>query len=181
MLAARWGMTPAWISMLCSDEQRDVRYDDALLGLPDLRDALRDQVRRKRRIEQAMANAAARIVVTKVNGRVPRLPAGYRYRGYLVAGSIVTVSAAYGSVAEEGERGIVLQLSVRGKEEAYLVLFENGAQDWFAPALIDVHLAMTGLIVPVPINRVNSDGLENTVQTEWKAGRLSFWPPVPGF
>jgi hypothetical protein len=178
MLAQRWGVTPEWISMLCRDESRDVRYDDALLGLPDLRDAARDQARRRRRIDQAMEREGLRTASREAAGR-KRIAPGLRYRGYLVAGSIVTVSATFGSMAEEGERGIVFQVRLQGREEVYGVWFENGAHDWFTPAMVDASLAATGLIAPLCTDAASGYADLDRLQADWQAGRLIFWPALP--
>lgn len=179
MLARRWGVTPEWISMLCRDEQRDIRYDDALLGLPDLRDAARDAVRRRRRIELALEREGLRTASAQAAGGRKRLPSGYRYRGYLVPGSIVTASAPFGSMADEGERGVVFQVIVRGREEVYGVIFENGAHDWFTPAMVDVTLAATGLVSPMDADPEHGYADVLQLQADFRAGRLIFWPPVP--
>lgn len=175
-LAQRWGVTPAWISMVCRDEQRDLRYDDALLGLPDLRDALRDQTRRRRRIEQAMAHEGARQTQAEPGAAGKRRPAGYRYRGYMTLGSIVTVSSAFGSLADEGERGIVFQITVRGKEECYRVLFEDGIHDWFTPQMVDDYLVTSGLLSPIAGDTGQDAERLASMQQAWQAGQLVFRP-----
>ena len=55
MLAKRWGVTPEWVSEVSRDPQRDLRYDDALYGVPDLHHLQRDLRQRARQVATAQA------------------------------------------------------------------------------------------------------------------------------
>lgn len=170
MLAERWGVTPEWISQISRDPQRDLRYDDALLGLPNLNRLTRDIKARTRQIEAALARLG------QSRGKpVPARPApGYRYRGYLMTGIIVTASAEVGSMAEEGMRGIVFQVLDDGAHETYGVIFETGMWDWFPPDYVDLYLSSTGLVCAAAEAYVFTD--ERSLQADFSAGRFEFWP-----
>jgi hypothetical protein len=171
MLAERWGVTPEWISNVCHDLQRDLRYDDALIGLPNLKRLARDQKARARQIEAAMLKGGA---ADKQGKAVRPLPPGYRYRGYFVPGAIVTASADVGSMAEEGMRGIVFQVIDDGKGERYGVIFESGMWDWFSPDYVDRYLATTGIHSAAITHYVYRD--ETTLQEDFDNGVFAFWP-----
>ena len=57
MLAERWGVTPEWISHVSRDPTRDLRFDDALFGLPNLRQLPRDMRQRTRQIGEALTRS----------------------------------------------------------------------------------------------------------------------------
>jgi len=172
MLAERWGLTPEWVSNISRDPERDLRYDDALLGLPNLNRLSRDLKARERQLEAAMARSGARA------DKAPqvRLTPGYRYRGYLYPGAILTASADVGSMAEEGMRGIVFQVIDDGAGETYGVIFESGMWDWFKPEHIDVYLATAGLTAPGVEQYVYQDELR--LQDDFAAGLFEFWPAM---
>ncbi len=172
MLAQRWGVTPEWISEVSRDPQRDLRYDDALHGLPDLHHLQRALRQREREVDAAVAGRQA-----QQQARPRATAPGYRYRGYLVPGAVVTVAAAFGSMAEEGARAIVLQVEQRERHERYGVLFETGAYDWFAPDAVDRYLVATGLIAAAAAQyRYRGAAL---LQADFTAGRFDFWPERP--
>lgn len=170
-LAERWGVTPEWISTISRDPQRDVRYDDALIGLPNLRRLSRDLHIRRRQVEAAMQKAGAAPRPT----RQLRPEPGYRYRGYLYPGAIVTASDDVGSIAELGMRGIVFQvLDERGKGEVYGVIFETGLWDWFTPDYVDLYLATTGLTATANEHYAYRD--EAVLQQDFADEIFQFWP-----
>jgi len=170
-LAERWGVTPEWISTISRDPQRDVRYDDALLGLPNLRRLSRDLKIRSRQVEAAMQKAGA--VPRPVKPVRPE--PGYRYRGYLYPGAIVAASDDVGSIAELGMRGIVFQvLDEPGKGERYGVIFETGLWDWFTPDYVDLYLATTGLTATTNEHYIYRD--EALLQQDFADGLFQFWP-----
>ncbi len=170
MLAERWGLTPEWVSNISRDPNRDLRFDDALHGLPNLNKLSRELKWRSRQVDAAMQVVSAQ--EPKVRN-VP-IPPGYRYRGYLIPGMIVTASAEVGSMAEEGMRGIVFQALDTGKEEIYGIIFETGLWDWFPPDHVDDCLATTGLLAPGIENYRYRD--EAALQTEFAVGLFEFWP-----
>lgn len=169
MLAVRWGVTAEWISEVSRDPQRDMRYDDALHGLPDLHHFKRALRQREREVDAAVTSCrASHAARSRTAGQ------GYRYRGYLVLGAVVTVAVAFGSIAEEGTHAIVLQVEQRGQEEIYGVLFESGDYDWFAPEAVDRHLVATGLIdVAAADYRYRSAA---ALRNDAIEGRFNFWP-----
>ena len=171
MLAARWGVTPEWVSNVSRDPQRDLRYDDALYGLPNLHHLKRDLRQRAREVGMAVQEQQARLATRSVSP----MP-GYRYRGYLVPGAVVTVATAFGSVAEEGQRGIVFQVNQRDDEEVYGVVFENGEHDWFAPAAVDCYLVATGLFAAGAVAYRYSSAAALAIDT--RNGAFDFWPEL---
>lgn len=171
MLAARWGVTPEWISEVSRNPQRDVRYDDALYGLPDLHHLKRDLQQRAREVEAAVAGRQER---QQARARVA-VP-GYRYRGYLVSGAVVTVAIEFGSIADEGQRGIVFMVEQQVKQEIYGVVFERGGYDWFSPDAVDRYLVATGLIASgAAAYRYRSAAL---LQADFENGVFNFWPEL---
>jgi hypothetical protein len=170
MLAQRWGVTPEWISAISRDPDRDLRYDDALIGLPNLKRLARDLKSRTRQIEAAMLKLGAPVA----KSRPAPLPPGYRYRGYLVPGAIVAACADVGSMAEEGMRGVVFQVTDDGVCETYGVIFESGLWDWFGPDYVDQYLATTGLTATTAEHYVYTDEVQ--LQHDHAAGLFDFWP-----
>lgn len=173
MLAERWNVTPEWISNISRDPHRDLKYDDALIGLPNLNKLARDLKSRHRQIEAAMQKKSEHVT----RSRVPLVLPGYRYRGYLTLGSIVTASADVGSMAEEGMRGIVFQLIDNGLQEQYGVIFETGLWDWFPPDYVDSLLAGTGMVSPSAENYYFVD--EVKLQDAFENHGFDFWPVLP--
>lgn len=172
MLAERWGVTPEWISNVSRDPQRDLRYDDALIGLPNLNRLARDLKSRNRQLEAAMSHLGHDTKKT----RSMSLSLGYRYRGYLYLGAIVTASADVGSMAEVGMRGVVFQVLDDGRGETYGVIFESGLWDWFKPEHIDACLAGSGLTAPHIDKYAYED--EVKLQNDFASGLFEFWPAV---
>ena len=169
MLAARWGVTPEWISTVSRDPQRDPRYDDALYGLPDLHHLKRDLRQRAGEVAAAVAKRQR-----LQSARPPALVPGYRYRGYLVPGAVVTVAVEFGSVAAEGQRGIVFHVIECDRQESYGVVFETGEHDWFSPDAVDRHLVATGLIAAgAAAYRYRTAA---ALRADVKAGVFDFWP-----
>jgi hypothetical protein len=172
MLAERWGVTPEWISNISRDPQRDLRYDDALIGLPNLNRLARDLKARNRQLDAAMSKTGQGTAKPRATPLVP----GYRYRGYLHLGAIVTASADVGSMAEEGMRGVVFQVIDDGKGETYGVIFESGLWDWFKPDHVDAYLATSGLTASDCEQYIYQDELK--LQDDFAAGLFEFWPAV---
>jgi len=172
MLAERWGVSPEWVSIISRDPNRDIRFDDALFGLPNLLHLARDLRRREIQVEEATAKHQR-----AQTSKLQKSPAaGYRYRCYLTIGAIVATTTQFGTVAEEGERGIVFCTRDDGMEEIYGVLFEQGGVSWFGPTLIDTYLATTGLIASDNASYCYVD--DQTLQAHFTAGCFNFWPAV---
>ncbi|HEY8608120.1 MAG TPA: hypothetical protein VIM12_13480 [Noviherbaspirillum sp.] len=170
MLAERWGVTPEWVSQVSRDPMRDLRYDDALLGLPNLHRLARDMKARERQLDAAVARTAP----SRDREARRRPTPGYRYRGYLTTGVVVTASTEVGSMAEEGMRGVVFQILDDRKQETYGVIFETGMWDWFPPDYVDLYLTSTGLVCRRTERYRYVD--ERTLQEDFHAGRFTFWP-----
>lgn len=167
-LAKRWGYTPVWVGEIARDAARPLRYDDALHGLPNLNWASHDLARRAKQINRALGDRKKIVPAS-----VPDLGPGYRYRGYLMPGSIVTASAMVGSMAEEGMRGIVFQVVDQNNFEAYGIIFETGLWDWFPPDYIDNSIASTGLMdEPIQTYRYLD---EQALQADYEQGFFTFW------
>lgn len=170
MLAKRWGVTPEWISQISRDPNRDLRYDDALIGLPSLNRLARDMKLRARQLESALKKTGP-VAGKRTSQRV--IP-GYRYRGYLSVGILVTANVDVGSMAEEGMRGAVFQVIDDGKQEIYGVIFETGMWDWFPPDYVDLYLSSTGLTCAALGQYVYVD--ERRLQSDFAHGHFDFWP-----
>ena len=169
MIAARWGVTPEWISNVSRDPQRDLRYDDALYGLPDLHQLKRDLRQRSSAVDAALNGRQTRRAV-----RPPAMAPGYRYHSYLVTGAVVTVATDFGSIADECERGIVFQVSVCDRQETYGVVFERGGYDWFSPEAVDRYLVATGFIAATAAAYHFQSAA--TLEADVKSGVFEFWP-----
>lgn len=134
-VAARWGVTPVWVSNISRDKDRAPHWDDAVLGLPHHRFLSRNQ-KRRRNLAAAIASAAKQSSPST---------GGFRYHCYLAIGSIVAATEDMGAHIEMGMRGIVFNVRSSAKQEEYGVIFESGEIDWFPPAYVDRLLVSTGL------------------------------------
>ncbi|MES2830587.1 MAG: hypothetical protein V4695_01175 [Pseudomonadota bacterium] len=170
MLAERWGVSPEWVSIVSRDPNRDIRFDDALFGLPNLRHLARDLRRRELQVDEAMARYRFSQAATRKKAGLP----GYRYQGYLNVGAIVTTVTQFGTVAEEGTRGVVFDVRQNSLEEIYGVIFEQGATEWFTPALVDIYLAGTGLVATAATSYCYLDSA--SLRVDFEMGRFDFDP-----
>jgi hypothetical protein len=138
-LAERWEMTPEAVYRLAANANRAAYVDDALRGLPRAGKALP-----ARPAWQAGVSPAAAFDPVQ---EARRAGPGMRYHGYMVVGAVVAVAKDLGSVAEEGMRGIVVQVSalIQPRREIYRVLFETGEMESFDADLVDEYLVTTGL------------------------------------
>lgn len=146
-LAERWGVTPVWVSAIARDVGRPRHYDDALHGLPNRHRLKAEEARRAKSIEDAIARVAG-LTGVSVNSSsgTRKVGPGYRYHGYLTTGIIVTAALDVGSIAEEGERGMVFQVRSDNNSEVYGVIFETGMWDWFPPDYVDACLVSSGIL-----------------------------------
>jgi hypothetical protein len=175
-LASRWDVTPVWISALARNPNRPIRYDDALLGLPN-KNRLRQELARRQRLAELAQGAFKPTPVRPKPLRPPvRVALGLRYRGYMSVGALVTSSEAVGSVAEEGMRGVVfeVQLTEHAQEERYGVLFETGLWDWFSPDDVDQCLVTNGLTDEG--NTIYQYRDETSLQEDFNLGIFDFYP-----
>lgn len=142
-LADYWGLTPEYVRRLAANPKRAAHWDDAVRGLPSLGPARR---LRQDWVEQAQVEAAlaAGQPVPSRPAKVPKTP-GFRYHDYMVVGAVVAVSKHLGEVADEGARGLVLEVIRSRTQEQYRVLFEGGDFETFEPDLVDEYLVTTGL------------------------------------
>jgi hypothetical protein len=134
--ALRWGYTPEWISTVARDPNRPLRFDDMLRGLPDRRPSTPAA-------PSGQVQGPGRTSLKRRKAR-PQGP-GYRYHDDFSAGAVVQASDDVGSMAEAGTRAVVVHVVDAGRGERYLILFDNGQFDYFAPDDIDKCLASTGL------------------------------------
>jgi hypothetical protein len=125
-LAAHWDITPEYMRRVAGNPDRPRWFNDALKGLPR-----RGKPRTPRRAWEGGIDPNQQ--------RKPR-PPGLRYHGDLLVGSVVTVSKYLGEIADEDERGLVVQVLRQGQTESYRVIFERGGIDIFDPALVDEYL-----------------------------------------
>ena len=140
-LADYWGLTPEYVRKIASNPKRAAHWDDAVRGLSSLGPARK---LRQDWAEQAEAEAAVAAGEVAKPRRVPKSP-GFRYHGYMVVGAVVAVAKHLGEMADEGARGLVLEVIRERTQEKYRVLFEGGEFEMFDPDLVDEYLATTGL------------------------------------
>jgi hypothetical protein len=131
-LADRWGITLDGLLKLARDEDRSLHFDDAVRGLKKIGPPIK------------LRNDWKAVLAGEQPPAQARKP-GLRYRGYFVVGAVVAAIKSIGSIAEEGMRGIVVQVVAGREEELYRVLFETGELELFAPAQVDEHLQDVGL------------------------------------
>lgn len=155
-LAKRWEKSPEWISKIARNPSRPSQYDDAIRGLPSLKSS---PVRRR----HAPAHQ--------------RRGSGFRYSGTLGLGDLVNVENTFGSMAEVGQRGLVLRVIEEPTRETYLVLFESGEMEIFDPDLFDQFLGFSGLSDRIAALYVFQD--EATVARDFKSHRFNFRPELP--
>lgn len=185
-LAAYWNISQVHVSRIINDPDRAVHWNDAVVGLPRHPRLLSDLAARQARVASLMLDPAA-VRVTK--GRVGRPPlstlyesdeeeavkagSGYRHRGYVVVGSILTVANDLGDALPAGERGIVFAVEDTGVGERYGVIFENGEFHWFLPIHLDSELAGTGLDAPGLDGYRYQD--DKQLVSDFNSGRFLFW------
>jgi len=159
-LAARWGMTLDGLLKLARDENRSVRFDDAVRGLKRVGPSIK--LRRAWRASLDGEDAPPRT-----------RPPGLRYHGYLVVGAVVAATKDVGSIAEEGMHGIVLQVIADRTQEIYRVLFETGEVEVFTPDLVDAYLQDVGLQREDLMQYCYND--DATVAMDFARGAFAFW------
>jgi hypothetical protein len=179
-LAEYWDISAVHVSRIVNDPQRAVHWNDAVMGLPRSGRVLSDLANRQ-------ARAASLVRPMDVprpgvrRGRPPqRRPqqvgvpqSGYRHRGYVVVGSILTLDRDLGDSLHEGERGIVYAVEDTGVGERFGVIFESGESDWFLPLHLDSGLTSTGL---------DAEGLSDyrfeskvLLEADFNRGVFRFW------
>jgi hypothetical protein len=131
-LAKHWGMTREWLLKLAADTERPRYFDDAVRGLPRIGKPIPLRAQWSAALDGRDAPA-------------PVAKPGFRYRGYLTVGTVVVATRYIGSIADEGMRGLVVQVLVDSDEERYRVLFETGELELFDPASVDMYLQDVGL------------------------------------
>jgi hypothetical protein len=159
-LAGRWGMTPDGLLKVARDGNRPLHFDDAVRGLRKVGPPI------KPRRAWSAAMAGEPVLVP------PRAP-GLRYRDYFVVGAVVVVLKAVGSIADEGMRGIVVEVVREKTRELYRVLFETGDLEVFSPSQVDDHLQDVGLVrEELTQYRYLNDA---TVVSQFQTGMFHFW------
>lgn len=121
-LAARWRCTTVWISKIINDGDRAPHYNDALAGLP------KGPKSEPRKVTSKRAPRAA---------KAARSGPGYRYHGVITQGDVLAVDPYFGSICEEGEHGIVIQVVDDGTCERYRTVFPRGDVELLDATLID--------------------------------------------
>ncbi|CAE6794063.1 hypothetical protein R70006_04986 [Paraburkholderia domus] len=188
-LARHWDISPVYLSRLINSPKRRVHWNDAFSGLPKYHRLGPELAARHARVALLLeapqpakrGPRPARLRMRPETGEdevwsspdEPSLADGYRYRGYLVQGAILTVGREIGELAQEGDRGIVFAVSDTGIGERYGIVFESGFSDWFLPHHIDACLAETGLVAADVIGRKYED--RTTLKRDYDAGILKFW------
>jgi hypothetical protein len=159
-LAERWGMTSDGLLKVARDGNRPLHFDDAVRGLRKIGPPIKP----RRAWSAALAGEP---VLT------PHRAPGLRYRGYFVVGAVVAVIKSVGSIAEEGMRGIVVEVVKEKTRELYRVLFETGDLELFGPNQVDEHLQDIGLVRDELLHfRYVNDA---AVDALFRAGRFQFW------
>lgn len=138
-LAAYWGFTRAWLSRIVSNPLRARHFDDALMGLPSKTNLERGLKSRLRIADGFIHSGKA-----SKERRKPQI--GGTYASAFNVGTIISASDDIGSLATQGMRGLVFQVTQSDLNiESMGVIFENGLFDWFTPFYIDKYLVQTGL------------------------------------
>lgn len=135
-LSKRWGLSRVWVSKIAANPNRPSHYVDAVFGLPEASG--------KGTCSRAAAKYLKRIGAHPEEAELKPKGPGFRYQGYLVLGRIVTAAVDVGSLALEGERGVVVKLKSNLFEERYVIRFQGGEEE-FSPELVDQYLVDSGL------------------------------------
>lgn len=135
-LSKRWGVSRVWVSKIASNPDRPAHYVDAVFGLPENG----EKGSSARANNKYLKRIGAIIEASAPKAKGP----GFRYQGYFVLGRIVTAAVEVGSLAQEGERGVVVRVIPSMFEERYVVRFNSGEEE-FSPELVDQYLVDTGL------------------------------------
>lgn len=151
-LATYLQLTPVAVSNAARNANRGRYWDLALVALPNI-SRLRLRQRRAPR---------------------KRLGEGFRYHGLLYVGALVTAATAVGSIAEEGERGLVVEVMERKSDEIYGIIFPNGEFDRFSPDDFDRYMALSGLEDAQTVDYAFLDELG--LRQHYQEGRFSFTP-----
>lgn len=133
------GLTRTWVTRVIDDVSRSRSYTEALWALPDKKNVKRELAARQKLIERLKSSV-------KKSGPLKSLSKpGFRYRVYLPVGAVVQASSAVGSIAEEGERGIVFDVKGTDFMDSYGIIFESGGFDYFNPDDIDAMVVSIGI------------------------------------
>jgi hypothetical protein len=138
-LAWHWGISLEHLSRLIVDRDRPVYWDDAAAGVRILTRADAAKLR-KDRLHATAQVRAKRLEVRK--SQVKPAGTGYSYQGFLVVGSVVVVSNPLG-YANQGDEGVVVEVSDDGSGEIYRIQFAGG-EEWFDAKRFELHLFETG-------------------------------------
>jgi len=188
-LAAYWQVSQVHVSRIVNNPARALHWNDAVVGLPR-RGRLASDIASRHARAKALADGKTELTATAprsgtTNPAVPgdraeeewweaeKPDSGYRYRGYMVVGAIVTVSHDLNDEILLGERGIVFAATDTGVGERYGVIFESGIVDWFLPLDVDNHLANTGLDAPGVAHYVFES--ERALERDFADGLFQFW------
>lgn len=135
-LAAWWDVSEVWVSKIARNADRPRQWDDAARGLPRRKDV--GELAIQKRIARHSAGSG-------FNSIPPALPNAYRYRDELVVGAVVILTQDFGSLAGEGERGMVM--AALADPETYTIQFDStGAKELFTPDMVDEYFVFTGIV-----------------------------------
>lgn len=142
-LAWRWNISLEHLLRTIAEENRSIRWDDALRGLPNLSNEDAQEIRAQR-----LAARPPPAPRTQQHARPDmRGGPGYRYHGSLVDGSVLLTCEALGEIPE-GARAVVRRTDDNGCVERYLVEFDDYGSFWMSPDEIDASLVETGECEP---------------------------------
>lgn len=164
LLASHWDVSADYLRRIAGNASRPLWWDDAITGLPvigpslALRSAWLDAASQApagpavqgtpgAQAEARSGSRSAEAGKGTLKQAQPRRPSGkgFRYWGYMVLGAVVAVNKPLGSIADEGMRGIVLQVLHERTHDQYRVMFETGELELFTPDLVDEYLVTTGI------------------------------------
>jgi hypothetical protein len=189
-LAAHWGLSAGGLSRIVHNPARARYWDDAVCGLPRIGKPVATPAGAVR--QPNAAHLAKRSKRQRVKACAD--PAGYE--ADLVAGAVLSLTKAFGSLGEEGERAIVVARChaaapsaldppdagrgvVRSDKQgndrslAFGLVFEGGGFEWVSARQIDEYLAFSGLVRDALAAYRFVDAQQ--VQQDHAAGRFVFW------
>jgi hypothetical protein len=195
-LAIHWDVSRVHVSRIVNDEERALHWNDAVIGLPRRARLVSDLAARQTRVQRLVADMPDALAAKRGRlGRPPRgaepmasrhsledalleleIPgagSGYRHRGYVVTGSILTLDNDLGDSLNQGDRGIVFATVNTGVGERYGVIFENGDFDWFLPTDLDSGLSASGLDAEGASNYVYVS--DSALRSDFQRGFFRFW------
>lgn len=142
-LAARWQITPGYLSKIINNPKRPPHWNDAVTALPVLTASQARSVAKDRK-SLLPRKLPARPEATTKGSTLEKCEdsRGFRYAGYLVVGSVL-VTDNFGDYPD-GTECQVIQVNQTATVEQYKILFPHDEQFWVTPDEIDAHLLYCG-------------------------------------